>query len=479
MGISKHTSYNVVGAIIPVVVSLATIPLYLKLLGIPRYGVLALCWTALAYMGSLSLGLGPALTQRMAKMVDGSAEQRASVFWTAFWLASAMGVLGMAVTTAAGWIYFRSVGTDTELIREVARSLFWLGCIVPLVVVNGVLRGALQGRERFLELNVITSGSAVLTTTLPLAVAWGIGPELYRVIPAALAGNALSAFVAFYVCVRTVPLRSPQFLTRTEAGPLLTFGGWVTIAMIVGPMLVTFDRFVIGGVIGPSAVSFYVVAYNLVALLSILPQALSAALFPRLSYADTAEAQGLQDVSLAALTAVLTPAAIATAALAQPFLQLWISEDFARHAAPIVYIFIFGFWCNSFANVPYSLLYARGRPDLIAKLVLIYLVPYYLLLVFLLWTVGLLGAAIAWTVKGFLDVIILFWFAGQLRRALPRLFVPGAFVLGAAIICLFAPEGGPKWAALAVLFVISCFHSLRILPDQVKELLVRTVYRRP
>ena len=36
MSIVRHTSYNVIGAVVPIVVSLITVPLYLKLIGLER-----------------------------------------------------------------------------------------------------------------------------------------------------------------------------------------------------------------------------------------------------------------------------------------------------------------------------------------------------------------------------------------------------------------------------------------------------------
>ena len=63
MSVARHTAYNFVGAVVPVAVSLVTVPLYLKVIGLDRYGVLAIFWSLLSSLDFISLGMGPAVAQ--------------------------------------------------------------------------------------------------------------------------------------------------------------------------------------------------------------------------------------------------------------------------------------------------------------------------------------------------------------------------------------------------------------------------------
>ncbi len=63
---------------------------------------------------------------------------------------------------------------------------------------------------------------------------------------------------------------------------LATYGGWMTVSNVIGPLMVVWDRFVIGAIIGSAAVAIYVVPFNFVWQILIVPAALTSALFPEL-----------------------------------------------------------------------------------------------------------------------------------------------------------------------------------------------------
>ena len=190
MSLSRNTSYNLIGAVLPLLLSLLTVPLYLHLVGIERYGVLQIAWLLLGYFGLFDLGLGRATAFRIAALRDGPPEARAETFWSALIVNLAMGLVGGAILWAAARYFFVDHAKVSAVMRaETVAALPLLAVSVPIATLTGVLTGALQGREKFLETNSISVTSTALFQILPLAVAWSWKPCLPLLLAAVAGGG--------------------------------------------------------------------------------------------------------------------------------------------------------------------------------------------------------------------------------------------------------------------------------------------------
>ena len=206
MSLARDTAYNLAGALAPGLVSIVTAPLYLHIIGIERYGILTICWTLVGFMGFLSLGMGPAVAQRLAIERDSSDEARSTTFWSAILLSVGMALAGGLLLWLFGGLYFGTVNISEASLRvEVSRSLPWLAIAFFVSLSSGVPNGALQGRQWFAAMNAIGIGTAVAISVVPLAVAALVGPQL-QVLLIAILSVYLGSFVTqLAVCARAVP----------------------------------------------------------------------------------------------------------------------------------------------------------------------------------------------------------------------------------------------------------------------------------
>ena len=127
-GILKNVAINFFGLVLPTFVSLVTVPSYIRLLGVERYGVISLVWTLIGYFGILDLGMSMAAQNHISKArASGDKTESARVFWSATWLNLATGVIGGLMIYFGAFLYtayFTKV--SPELQHEVYMALPWL-----------------------------------------------------------------------------------------------------------------------------------------------------------------------------------------------------------------------------------------------------------------------------------------------------------------------------------------------------------------
>jgi len=476
MSIKRNTLYNLLGQITPLGVSLVTVPIYLHTIGEARYGVLAIIWLFTGYFGVFEMGLSRASAYHLARQHDDTPAVRSTTFWTALWINLIFGLVGGVVVYAVAQQVFAHLFHMPNTMRHsILASLPWIAAALPLSTLGGVLAGALEARERFAYMNLIGVFNTAVTQIVPLLVAVYISPELAWLIPAVVIARSSGLVLQFVGVWRFLPIVPSAWFNQARARALITYGGWISLTNIVGPVLVTFDRMLIGALLSVQAVAYYTVPYNLVNRVSMLPGALSTSLFPRFSRAESGEGKQMAERGLHLLVAVMTPITVAGIALLPLFLTYWISLEFSWHGAEVGMILLAGIWINGLAYIPYGLLQGQGRPDITAKLHLLEL-PFFLLL---LWAgihwLGLPGAALAWTMRVTADALLLFYFARlplRLRYALPALAMMG----GAAIA---APQSMISvHSIMAVLLVsVSVLWALWIAPE-LRQLLPARKLRR-
>ncbi|MDX5935230.1 flippase [Acidithiobacillus thiooxidans] len=431
--IARSTLINLAGLLIPTLVSLATVPLYLRWIGEVRYGVLLLAFSLLGYFGAFDLGLGRAVAQRIARQEND--EERNRTFWTAFLLSAGMGILGGIILFFLGhWLFSDIFQMPIMLHAEAQKAIPWLAAIVPLIALISVLAGTLEARQAFVSLNVSQIIGVIGLQTLPLlSVALGRG-SIAALIAAALVGRLMGVIVMFCLTARKLPFSGWPALHRAEIGPLLRFGGWVSVSGAVTPLLTIIDRLIIGAQLGAASVTAYTVPFNLSQRLTYLPYALSTTLFPRFSQAEGEDAKGLLRQAVTVLTAIQTPFIVLAILLIHPFLILWIGATLAAKMAPVAIILLLGIWINGPAYIPYAYMPAQGRPDLMTKFYLVELVPFLLILWVLIAWLGIMGAALAWAIRSSSDAIFCFAATGTTRtywRAIGLTFIP---IIAAALM---------------------------------------------
>lgn len=409
-GIARNTAYNLAGSILPLAVTLITVPLYLHQIGEARYGVLAIVWLILGYFSIFDMGLSRATANLTAKLRDGKAEERQSLFWTALTMNAVFGLLGGVFFWLLGGLLLEDVfKMPSELRTEVMSALPWITLAVPILTVTGVFTGTLEGNGRFLTVNIISIAGSIMFALIPLAVAFYWSYSLVWLIPAAVLTRVTFAIPSFVSALRTLPRPGFCKLNISLGRNLLGYGGWVMVTNIISPILEAADRLLIGAVLSVQAVTAYTIPFSLADRLRIVPYSLERTLFPHLSTLNADRAKQTARMSVRTLGKVMALVVSPGILGIHLFISLWINPDFAEKAAPVGEIILLGLWINSVAFLPSTLLQSQGRPDITAKFHVLELVPFLGVLWLGMQWFGLQGAAMAWTLRVIFDAGLLFW----------------------------------------------------------------------
>lgn len=474
MSILKHTFANMVGQFIPLVFSILTVPLYLKFIGEERYGVLAVIWVLLGYFGVFDLGLGKATTQRMAT-IDSESE-RSELLWTVLVLTVFLGLLGgLVLWFSSDWILTHLFILGGESKREALASTAWLPVGLLLLLLISAMRGALQARERFVEINSASVLGDSVAQLLPLLVAWLGYVTIDLLLPVVLLARLLTTVLMFFQCYKHVPLANSIKFKVEYVKPLLSYGSWACTVSMIAPLMTVIERLAIASVAGAKGVTYFTVPFNLVSKLAILPNSYGGVLFPKLASLPADESRSLAVRATCTTVAVMTPLVILGIGLLQPLLILWLGADLADRCAGVGELILFGIW-SSAVVVPFSYkLYAEG---LLKKKILaltVSEVPIYLVMLWLgVKYFGILGAAGAWSLRVTIDVILHLILAKALSDVL-SFSLSSVFLIAGAIVVVLLPDVQIvwRWFAITLLIGFSFFIHWKLCLDMCRSLLSR------
>ena len=458
MSIRRYASYNLVAALAPILVSFATVPLYLEAIGLERYGVLAICWVLVGYFGLFEFGLGPATSQRIAALADAPANEKSQTIWCALLLSLGLGCFGAFLVYVFGGPLLSAIRSiESGLAVELNRAIPWLAVLIPLTTGYGVLSGALQGSNRFKAMNLIGATGNIFVGVAPLLVALLVGPQLPNLLATVVAGRGLIVATLLISCWQSVPMSAPAMPSWVRVQSLAVFGGWVTATAIVVPILMGAEKLAIGWMAGATAVSIYMIPYNLISRLLVIPQSLASALFPRFALIPEQQVDATEYRALRSLSAILAPILVAGLAALPPFLSLWVGAKIGQQSSPIGMILIAGIWFNCCSFIPHSRLQGRGRPDVVTKISLGQLPLYLFAVYFAIRLAGPIGAAAVWSVRVAAEMFIFFAATRQPQRLLSTVFPPGVLVIASALVAFIAPFPSTAGIATQIVLLVLAF----------------------
>lgn len=435
MKLAYNSLYSLLGMAVPVLVSLATVPLFIAQIGAERYGALAIAWLVLGYFGAADFGIGRAITHRIAELGSDNRVAKADAVYSALLSIAGFGcITAVVLFVFAQWYFAGPFKVDDGLRPEIVRAVWVLALCSPAVAINGVLAGAIMGLERFRLVAVSNTISNSGLLLLPLAVAYFIRVDLTLLIAAALVARLVGSVILGAGVWHAFLKGHPITFSRDEFASLAKFGAWIMVSALLGPVMVFADRLLIGVLIDAAAVAAYAIPMLVAARTMLIPTAISQALFPRFA-AEGEESSRMRCGQFSAFIGqIFAPIIILLVCLAEPLLSVWLGGALDPRSVLIGQIILLGYWTNAIAIVPFAFLQARGQTRYTAMLHVAEL-PFYLALLWLLGIqFGLAGFALTFSIRTTIECAILLRKAALCKTAVIIPLVPPAILIALATL---------------------------------------------
>lgn len=387
--------------------SLAFVPLYIKLMGVEVYGLLGIFMSLGALISLLDMGLSATLSRELPRLstVDDSAKEARNLvrtFEVVYWGTGV--VIGVAVALLAPliaryWINTGKVDRDT-----VGYALMVMGMSIAFQWPGGLYSGGLMGLQRQVALNVIRSAMVTVQHVGAVLI-------LLLVSPTILAFFFWQSFVGLLTTIALgiwvwKSLPKSNGAAKFERALLVKnwrFATGMTGISLVTMLLTQLDKIILSKWLSLEAFGYYMLAFNVANSLNNFSFPIYSALLPKFTQlVASGDMNGLASLyhkGARLLSALMLPVAMTVIFFSNEILAIWLNNPVvSENAQPILVLLMIGTAFNAMMVVPFSLQLAHGwtrfsiYKNLIAS---VFLVP--LLLVLINRYQGI-GAAIVWLI---------------------------------------------------------------------------------
>jgi O-antigen/teichoic acid export membrane protein len=213
----------------------------------------------------------------------------------------------------------------------------------------------------------------------------------------------------FWLCLRTDrQMFSCRIIRMDLIRRMVNFGGWITVSNILSIVMTYSDRFFIGSLTSMAEVAYYTTPFEIGSRMAILPAAFGGVLFPLLGQSpDSKNRKTTYYWSIKVIVAIFIPIILLLIFAAPHIMTVWMGKSFSIKSAAILQIISIGVCFNAVSNAPYSLIQACGRPKFTGLMHMAETALYFLVLVVFIKSFGIIGAAAAWSLRMFIDMVAL------------------------------------------------------------------------
>jgi len=413
-------AWNGFGLISPIIAAFFAIPILLNVLGPEAFGILTLFLVLIGYTNIFEFGLGRSITHLLSSMPQATKEWQSRVCSSALVLGLAIGVLGgIAFWFGLSRLLFDWIQIPKALAPSAKEALAWLCLSIPLVVMGPILIGIMEANQKFKVINLVRSVTGVFLFLAPVIVS-NYSTNLAAIITSMLIVRIFSVTILLFLVRCLLQIKIVPFLSHGHiAKKLLTFGGWLTLSAVIGPLLVYGDRFILSAYVGLAETTSYATPFEAVVRFLFVPAAIIGVMFPRMVGLITLNDSGVRtlyrETHLYVFLAI-APVTLVFLLMGETVLQFWLRIEDVTVMADIARVLAIALLINAMAHCPQALIQAHGKPSWTGTLHIIEAVVWMIYTPWIIAEYGATGAAYSWLVRVCISALSLYTLVHILTR---------------------------------------------------------------
>jgi len=367
MNLVRNALSNLLGAAVPAVVALATVPLVVRGLGDAGYGMYALVTAIVGYFALIDINVTAGSVKYIAEF--NARHDQASINETVFFGLSVYALLGLAggigLFLGADLFVTRVFAVPAALQAQAHATLqlaalgFFIGQLLSYLqsIPQSLMRYDIASRIEML----FGAGVPLLTVGVLL-----LGYGLFEVVLLRVVASSVHCGVLWHWVRRLLPglaWRRPGAAIRRA---LLGFSAYAFLSRFATLSYAYADKLIIGALVGVTGLAYFTVASTLANRILGLTYRLSGVLFPAASaLAANGEMERLNRLYLKASRYVVfinASVLVLVAVFSYPILYYWMDARFARAGHLVLAVMAVSQFVDSLTSLPSLVNDGMGHP---------------------------------------------------------------------------------------------------------------------
>lgn len=358
---------NLLGAAVPALVALATVPLVVAGLGEANYGLYALVTAIVGYFAVIDINVTAGSVKYIAAQhARAEPEQIARTLSFGGAIYALIGVAGglglfFGARFLAGQVFALppQLSGDAVACLRLAALGFFLGQLQSYLhsVPQALMRFDVSGR-----LEIVFGTLVPLLTVAVLMLGFG----LFGIIALRVVASAIHCLLLWRAIVRLLPGLRWRWPGRTLRRGILGFSAYSFLSRFAALSYAHADKLIIGALVGVTGLAYFTVAATLASRVLGLTFRLSGVFFPAASMLAAGGELGRLDHAYLKATryVVYLNAAmlVLLAVFAEPLLRYWMNPDFAAHGATVLALMALAQFVDSLTSLPSLVNDGMGHP---------------------------------------------------------------------------------------------------------------------